>query len=108
MTSRRSASLRSGLVGREPPRAEPLLVFVDDLDRRGQLVRVDPDDDLLHVLLPPVLVPIGTARWAVLLRAGQSPLEPRLATVPDGPQTESEPHPEAGWAAQMRANPPGT
>jgi len=33
-------------------------------------VRVDPDDDLLsalldllHVLLPPVLVPIGTARW---------------------------------------------
>jgi len=38
----------------------------------------------------------GTARWASLLRAGQSPLEPRLVTAPDGPQTEIEPHPHAG------------
>ena len=29
----------------------------------------------------------------MLLRAGQSPLEPRLVTVLDGPQTEREPHP---------------
>ena len=29
----------------------------------------------------------------MLLRAGQSPLEPRLVTVPDGLQTEREPHP---------------
>jgi len=28
----------------------------------------------------------------VLLRAGQSLLEPRLVTVTNGPQTESEPH----------------
>ena len=83
----------AGLVGGEPSRAEQLLVLVDDLDRRRQLVGIDPDDDLLHALLPPVLVPIGTARWALLLRAGQSPLEPRLVTVPGGPQTEREPHP---------------
>jgi len=61
-----------------------LLVLVDDLDRRGQLVGIDPDDDLFHALLPPVLVPMWTARRALLLRAGQSPLEPRLVTEPDG------------------------
>jgi len=43
----------------------------------------------------------------VLLRAGQSLLEPHLVTAPGGLQTDSEPHPE-GWAAQKRANPPGT
>jgi hypothetical protein len=43
---------------------------------------------------PPVLVPIWPARWAVLLRAGQPLLEPRLVMVPDGLQTESEPHPK--------------
>jgi hypothetical protein len=28
-----------------------------------------------------------TARWAVLLRAGQTPLEPHLVTVTGGPQS---------------------
>jgi hypothetical protein len=59
-------------------------------------VGIDPDDDLPHVALPLVLVPKWTARWAVLLRAGQSLLEPRLVTAPDGQQTESEPHPHPG------------
>jgi hypothetical protein len=42
-----------GLIGREPTRAEEPLTVVDDLDRRRQLVGIDSDDDLLHVLLPP-------------------------------------------------------
>jgi hypothetical protein len=44
-------------VGAEPSRSEQVLVMVDDLDRRRQLVGIDPDDDVLHVLLP-LLVPI--------------------------------------------------
>src|SRR6476660_3693947 len=55
------------------------------------------------MLLPPVLVPMRTARWALLLRAGQSLLEPRLATVTGGPQTDSEPHQFSRWAAAWRA-----
>jgi hypothetical protein len=31
-------------------------VVVDDLDRRRQLMGIDPDDNVLHVLLPPVVV----------------------------------------------------
>jgi hypothetical protein len=54
---------------------------------------------LIHVLHPPVLDPMWTARWALLLRAGQSLLEPRLVTVTDGPQTDSEPHQISRWAA---------
>ena len=73
-------------------------MLVDDLDRGRQLVGIDPDDDLLHVLLPPVLDPMWTARWALLLRAGQSLLEPRLVTVTGGPQTDSEPHQNSRWA----------
>jgi len=42
----------AGLIGREPTRAEEPLAVVDDLDRGRQLVGIDPDDDLLHVLLP--------------------------------------------------------
>jgi hypothetical protein len=83
-------------VGGEPTRAQQPLVVVDDLDRRRQLVGIDPDDDMLddlcHVLLPPVLIAKWTARWALLLRAGQSLLEPRLVTVTDETQTEREPH----------------
>ena len=64
------------LVGGVPAFAEPPFVVVDDLDRRRQFVGVDPDDDLLHPRTPAWLVPMRTARWAVLLRAGQSLLEP--------------------------------
>ena len=49
----------------------------------------------------------GPARWAVLLRAGQSPLEPRLVTVPDGLQTGSEPHPQAASGQPHREPPVG-
>jgi len=86
----------AGPVGAEPTRTQQLLAFLDDLDCHRQLVGIDPDDDPFPVLLPPVLVPIWTARWALLLRAGQTLLEPRLVTAPDGVQTESEPHPHAG------------
>ncbi len=40
-------------VGAEPTRAEQLLASVDDLERCGQLVGINPDSDVLHVLLPP-------------------------------------------------------
>ena len=53
------------------------------------------------------LVPIGTARWAVLLRAGQSPFEPRLVTVPDGLQTGREPH-SNGVGSRLESLPPDT
>ena len=82
----------AGLVGSEPASAEELLVLVDDLDRGRQLVGIDPDDHVLHVLLPPVLDPTWTARWALLLRAGQSPLEPRLDTAPGGERKPIESH----------------
>lgn len=94
----------AGLVGGEPTRSEQPLVVIDDLDRGRRLVGIDPDDDVFHVPLPPVLVSKWTTRWAVLRRAGQSLLEPRLVTVPDGLQTESEPHPQAG--GQPRREPP--
>jgi hypothetical protein len=58
-------------------------------------------------LLPLHLEPIGTARWAVLLRAGQSPFEPRLVTVPDGTQPEREPHP-SGVGSREESLPPDT
>ena len=63
---------------------------------------IDADDDstdrVAHVLLPPVRFG-WTARWALLLRAGQSLLEPRLVTMTGGPQTDSEPHRNFRWAA---------
>jgi hypothetical protein len=43
----------AGLVGGEPTRAGHLLLLVHDLDRGGQLVRIDPDDDLRHALIRP-------------------------------------------------------
>jgi hypothetical protein len=54
----------AGLIGSEATRSEELLLLVDYLDRRGQLVGIDPDDDLIHALLP-ALVPVGTARWGI-------------------------------------------
>jgi hypothetical protein len=59
------------------------------------------NDHLRHsvLLLPRV---DRTARRAVLLRAGQSPFEPRLVTVPDGVQTERA-TPKRRWAAAWRA-----
>ena len=60
------------------------------------------------VLLPPVLVPTRTARWAVLLRAGQSLLEPRLVTVPDGTQTGSRATPAQRVGSRKESVPPDT
>ena len=44
----------------------------------------------------------------MLLRAGQSPFEPRLVTVPDGLQTGREPHPEGRVGSRMESPPPDT
>ena len=93
----------AGPIGGEPTRPEQPLAMVDDLDGGRQLVGIHSDDDVLHVLLPPGLDPMWTARWALLLRAGQSLLEPRLVTVIGGLQTDSEPHQNSRWAAAWRA-----
>src|SRR5665647_3086008 len=78
-TVSRSASSSAAILRRVlPARAEQLVVTVDDLDGGRELVGIDPDDHLRHSVRLLLLVPIGTARWAVLLRAGQSPFEPRL------------------------------
>jgi hypothetical protein len=90
----------AGLVGSKPARSQDVLLLIDDLDRGRQLVGIDPDDNSPHGCTRALPWMDGTARWASLLRAGQSPLEPRLVTAPDGPQTGIEPHPQAGWAAQ--------
>ena len=39
----------------------------------------------------------------MLLRAGQSPFEPRLVTVADGPQTGREPHPQGVGSREKNA-----
>ena len=41
-----------GPVGGEPALSELAFVVVDDLDRRRQLVGIDPDDDAFHALAP--------------------------------------------------------
>src|SRR5215203_1084707 len=51
--------------------------------------------------------PVGIARWALLLRAGQSPLEPHPGTASGEAQTEREPHQRLRWAAAKRADQPG-
>lgn len=96
----------AGPVSGEPTRAEHLLVLVDDLDGRRQLVGIDPMItccESLFMYCSRLFDPMWTARWALLLRAGQSRLEPRLVTVTGGPQTESEPHQNSRWAAAKRA-----
>jgi hypothetical protein len=71
--------------------------MADGLDGRRQLVGIDPDEDLSpYASTRLTLVPMWTARWAVLIGAGQSLLAPRLVTAPDGLQTEREPDPHAG------------
>ena len=44
----------------------------------------------------------------MLLRAGQSPFEPRLVTVPDGLQTEREPHLITAVGSREKSLPPDT
>src|SRR5215211_7674631 len=67
--------------------------LVDRLDRHRLLVWVDTHDHTAHIidLLARAVRRRGRAG---LLRAGQSPLEPRLTTAP------------GGTACQMRATPP--
>ena len=43
----------------------------------------------------------------MLLRAGQSPFEPRLVTVPDGLQTGREPH-QHSVGSRVESPPPDT
>ena len=73
-----------GLVRGEPAGRQDRLLVVDDLDGRRQLVGIDPDEHPRHDLpcLPPSLS--MDAGRALLLRAGQTPLEPHTGTVTGG------------------------
>jgi hypothetical protein len=63
-------------------------------------VGIDPDDDQHHAPAPTCLVTVTTPRWAVLLRAGQSLLEPRPSTRCPARCSPIVSHTEpAGWAA---------
>ena len=84
-------------------RSSTTSIVADSLWGSTPMTTCSTSAPLLHVLLPPALDPTWTARWAVLLRAGQSLLEPRLVTVTGGPQTEREPHQNSRWAAARRA-----
>jgi hypothetical protein len=79
----------AGVGGVEPTAAKELFVGVEDLDRHRHLVGIDPDDHDLHLahLLTSQLGTSRTTRWALLLRAGQTPLEPLLVTVIDEAQS---------------------
>ncbi|GAA1983083.1 hypothetical protein GCM10009817_25580 [Terrabacter lapilli] len=58
--------------------------MVDDLDGGRQLVGIDPDDHARHGASCTLLEPVRKRRGGqCCYELGQSPLEPRLVTVPD-------------------------
>jgi hypothetical protein len=81
-------------VGAEPARHHRLLGLIEHLDRRGPLVRVHPDHDPAHKHTPPSPSSrtCDRRRRAALSRAGQTPLEPLLVTVPGETHARVEPH----------------
>jgi hypothetical protein len=66
----------AGRVGGIPAPARDGLIAGHDLDRGRTLVRVHPDDHLVHPSPPTRSCCACRARRALLLRAGQTPLEP--------------------------------
>jgi hypothetical protein len=83
------------LVGPEPASRQHGLVIVDDLDRRRQLVGIDPDEHLRHATTR--LVRTSRDREAgIAVKSWAVPLEPRLGTANNSTQTDREPHPDAG------------
>jgi hypothetical protein len=82
----------SGAVGAEPAGGQLLALLVDSLDRHRLLVWVHTHDHSAHHPTSSLRVANRRGR-AELLRAGQSPFEPRLTTAP------------GGTACQMRATP---
>jgi hypothetical protein len=97
----------AGLVGAEPTAPEQLLVAVDDLNGGRQLVGIDPDDHPRHSVLLLHLVPVRTARWAVLLRAGAVPFRATPRHSAGGLQTDREPHTH-GVSSRVESLPPDT
>jgi len=94
------------LVGAEPTRGQHRLPVVDDLDRRRQLVGIDPNEHLRHAATSPRRGPVGIARRALLLRAGQSPLEPRLVTAPGGSANRKRATPIRLVGSREKSTPP--
>ncbi|GIF02383.1 hypothetical protein Ari01nite_98470 [Paractinoplanes rishiriensis] len=71
------------MVGAEPALRQGSFPLVDDLDGRGPLVRIHPDDPShLLISLPGSDKDVGGR--AALLRAGHTPLEPLRAAVTSG------------------------
>ena len=95
----------AGLVGAEPAGRQDCLVVVDDLDRRRQLVGIDPDEHLRHASYPPRR---WTCRDCEAGSATESWADPSGATphgrCPTGTQTDREPHRSRWWAAAWRAS----
>ena len=88
----------AGLVGAEPARPEQPLVAVDDLDRGRHFMGINPDDDLLHLMLLTRLEPIGRRGGQCYYEQGSPLWSHASSTVPGGLQTECEPHPHTGAA----------
>ena len=89
-----------------PTRRQHRLPVVDDLDRRRQIVGIDPDEHLRHGSTSPRRGLVGIARRALLLRAGQSPLEPRLVTAPGGSANRKRATPIKLVGSREKSTPP--
>jgi hypothetical protein len=72
------------LVSAEPSGTQDVFPMVDDLNGGRPFVGVHADDHWSHADSPRRGKGWYQARWAALLRAGQTPLEPHSATVLDG------------------------
>ena len=97
-----------GLVGAEPAGRQHRLAVVDDLDRRRQLVGIDPDEHLRHAASPSRRRPVGIAGRALLLRAGQSPLEPRARHGARRERKPKESHTQSRVGSRKESIPPST
>src|ERR1035437_9317472 len=90
-------------VSAEPALRQNPLAAVDDLDRRGPLMRVHPDDHMSHDSLSSLGGQLP-ARRAALLRAGQAPLEPLRATAAGGMHANVRATPTHGGQPDERAS----
>ena len=96
------------LVGAERAGGDQPFLTVHDLDRRGQLVGVDPDDHLCHVpRLQGRLEPVTGRRGGQCYYERDSPLLSHASSaVPDEAQSRREPQPH-GLGSRDRERPAG-
>ncbi len=97
----------AGLVRVEPAASQDCLSRVDDLDGGRQFVGIDPDEHL-HLRSRLRVAADVDARRALLLRAGQSPLEPHLNAVVDGDAARKRATPRVWVGSRKESAPPTT